>query len=134
LAGRRALPLAALAECRWILREPGSGTRACLVDALADVGIAPRVALELACDDAILCAVGEGAGLAIVDRDSIPARSQVEVLDVCGFPRPRTWHLAYPVGTSPAPAARALLRYARERVAPPYRSGAQNAVGRAPGP
>jgi DNA-binding transcriptional LysR family regulator len=134
LARMRAIPLEALAEHRWVLREPGSGTRACLVDALAGAGIAPRLALELACEDAILCAVAEGAGLAIVDRDAIPSHLPVDVLDVEGFPRPRTWHLAYPVGTSPAPAARALLRYARERVAPSQKRGAQNAVGRAPGP
>jgi DNA-binding transcriptional LysR family regulator len=134
LARARAVPLQALAEHRWILREPGSGTRACLVDALGGAGIAPRIALELACEDAILCAVAEGAGLAIVDRDAIAPQSRVEILDVEGFPRTRTWHLAYPVGTSPAPAARALLRYARERVTPSQKSGAQNAVGRAPGP
>jgi len=134
LVHQRGVPLASLADSRWVLREAGSGTRACLVEALARAGAAPRVALELTCEDAILCAVAEGAGLAIVDRDAVPSAPRVAVLDVDGFPVPRTWHLAYAVGASPAPAARALLRYARESLVPAQMSGAQNAVGHGGGP
>ena len=134
LAHQRAIALAALADHRWVLRESGSGTRAALVDALARAGAAPRIALELTCEDAILCAVAEGAGLAIVDRDAVQSAPGIAVLDVEGFPQPRTWHLAYAVGASPSPAARALLRYARETVGGDRRSGAQNAVGRPAGP
>ena len=114
LAHRRRIALAALAGETWVLREAGSGTRATLMEALVRAGAAPRIALELTCEDAILCAVAEGAGLAIVDGDAIPPGARVALLDVDGFPQARTWHLMYAVGASPSPAARALLRSARD--------------------
>jgi DNA-binding transcriptional LysR family regulator len=129
LAGTRGITLAALGGSRWVLREAGSGTRAALIDALAHAGVTPRVDLELACEEAILCAVAEGAGVAIVDRDSIESTTRVAVLDVEGFPKARTWHLAYAVGASPSPAALALLRYARETFTGGRRAGAQDVGG-----
>ncbi len=115
LGRERALPVAALGDARWVMRERGSGTRAALIDLLAGAGASPRIALELTCEDAIVCAVSEGAGLALVDRDAaLGSRAALAVLDVEGFPLARTWHLAYPVGAAPSPAALALLRHARE--------------------
>lgn len=115
LARERALPLAALGDARWVLRERGSGTRAALIELLANAGASPRMALELTCEDAIVCAVSEGAGLALVERDAAEAsRAPLAVLDVEGLPLARHWYLAYPVGASPSPAAVALLRHARE--------------------
>jgi DNA-binding transcriptional LysR family regulator len=128
LAHRRRIALAALAGETWVLRETGSGTRATLVEMLARAGVTPRIALELTCEDAILCAVAEGAGLAIVDRDAIPPGAHVALLDVDGFPQSRTWHLMYAVGASPSPAARALLRYARDTPAATPVNGARGAV------
>ena len=129
LANRRGIALAALADERWVLREAGSGTRATLMEALGHANASPRVALELTCDDAILCAVAEGAGLAMVDRGEIPQAARVALLDVEGFPRPRTWHLVYAVGASPAPAARALLRFARDTLAAKRANDAQGEAG-----
>jgi DNA-binding transcriptional LysR family regulator len=129
LAHRRRIALAALADETWVLREPGSGTRATLMEALAGAGRVPRVALELTCQDAILCAVAEGAGLAIVDREAIPPGARVALLDVDGFPQARTWHLMYAVGASPSPAARALLRYARDTLAATPMNRAHGAAG-----
>jgi len=134
LAARRGIDAAQLAGQRWVLRETGSGTRALLVEMLAHAGVAAQIALELSSENAILCAVAEGAGLAIVDRDAIAADARIAVLDVAGFPLSRTWHLAYPVGASPCPAARALLRHARDAGAMRQSSGAQNALGSGPAP
>ena len=129
LAHGRRIALAALAGETWVLREAGSGTRATLMEALGHANACPRVALELTCDDAILCAVAEGAGLAIVDRDAIPPGARVALLDVEGFPQARTWHLMYAVGASPSPAARALLRFARDSVAAKRANDAQGEAG-----
>ena len=134
LAARRGIRLAQLAGNRWVLRETGSGTRAMLADMLAQAGVETPVSLELSCENAMVCAVAEGAGLAMVDRDAVGSNARVAVLDVTGFPLTRTWHLAYPVGASPCPAARALLRHARDTGTARQMSGAQNAVGRAAGP
>ena len=85
-------------------------------------------------ENAILCAVAEGAGIAIVDRGAIDTDGRIAVLDVTGFPRARTWHLAYPVGASPCPAARALLRHARDAGVTRHGSGAQSELGSGPAP
>jgi LysR family transcriptional regulator, low CO2-responsive transcriptional regulator len=114
LTHRRGIALATLADSRWVLRESGSGTRAALVDALTRAGATPRIALELACEDAILCAVAEGAGLAIVDRDAIESAPGIAVLDVDGFPIERHWHLVYPVGAQVSSGAAAFLRHVRD--------------------
>lgn len=53
----------------WVLREPGSGTRAVLEDALARQGLTPGdldVALELPSNEAVRTAVEAGAGAAIL--------------------------------------------------------------------
>ena len=131
----RAIPLSVANDARWVVREAGSGTRAALVDALARTGTAPRFALELPSDDAVACAVAEGAGIGVVDRDTVQCHGEsLAVIDVDGFPVPRTWHLAYPIGATPSPAALALLRHARETGAARQSSGAQNAVGRGAAP
>ena len=120
LSRERAIPVSALGQARWVLRERGSGTRAVLMDLLGSAGASPRIALELTCEDAIVCAVREGAGLALVDRDAAEmSRVPVAVLDVEGMPLARNWHLAYPVGAAPSTAALALLRHARETAVTP---------------
>ena len=134
LAARRRIDAAQLAGHRWVLRETGSGTRALLVEMLAHAGVAAQIALELSSENAILCAVAEGAGIAIVDRGAIDTDGRIAVLDVTGFPRARTWHLAYPVGASPCPAARALLRHARDAGVTRHGSGAQSELGSGPAP
>ncbi|MFO1310855.1 MAG: LysR family transcriptional regulator [Burkholderiales bacterium] len=129
LARERAIPLAALGDARWVLRERGAGTQAALIDLMASAGVSPRIALELTCEDAIVCAVAEGAGLALVDREAADtSRAPLAVLDVEGLPLARNWHLAYPVGAAPSPAALALLRHARE--AAPSHEGARTSPSR----
>jgi LysR family transcriptional regulator, low CO2-responsive transcriptional regulator len=50
-----------VARAPLILREPGSATRALLLDALAGDGLEPRVALELGSREAVLAGLGVGA-------------------------------------------------------------------------
>lgn len=55
----------------WVLREPGSGTRAIFETALASLGIGAsecRVALELPSNEAVLAAVEDGAGATIISE------------------------------------------------------------------
>ncbi|WP_374546895.1 LysR family transcriptional regulator [Rhodoblastus sp.] len=55
----------------WVLREPGSGTRAIFEAALAGLGIAPGaldIALELPSNEAVCSAVAAGAGVTVVSR------------------------------------------------------------------
>jgi DNA-binding transcriptional LysR family regulator len=58
------IDLESLGSQRWILREPGSGTRSVLEEALREIGISPSsldVALVLPSNEAVLSAVRSGA-------------------------------------------------------------------------
>ena len=71
-AGRR-IELADLAELPLVLREPGSATRALLLQALDRAGIAPRIALELGSREAVREAVLAGLGVGVVfERELVP--------------------------------------------------------------
>jgi DNA-binding transcriptional LysR family regulator len=53
----------------WVMREPGSGTRAMLEAALVQLGVAPEmldVTLELPSNEAVCSAVAAGAGVTVV--------------------------------------------------------------------
>lgn len=67
-----ARPTAAeLKALRWVVREPGSGTRAMLETALAGFGLALAdldVVLELPSNEAVRAAVEAGAGAAVLSR------------------------------------------------------------------
>ncbi len=64
-AGRESLSTADLMTGEWVLREPGSGTRSALEEALAGLGVPAsgmRVALELPSNEAVRAAVEAGLG------------------------------------------------------------------------
>lgn len=68
-AGRGAVDLPAFPETLWVLREPGSGTRAMFESALRAVGVAPErleVALQLPSNEAVRSAVEAGAGATVI--------------------------------------------------------------------
>jgi aminoethylphosphonate catabolism LysR family transcriptional regulator len=72
-APRAAITLEELAKEPLILREPGSVTRALLLEALERAGLSPRVALELGSREAVREAVLAGLGIgAVFERELIP--------------------------------------------------------------
>ncbi|SIS79604.1 LysR family transcriptional regulator [Phaeovulum vinaykumarii] len=121
LAGGTAVPFAALAEAPFILREPGSGTRAAAEKFFSEKGIRPQVRMELGSNEAIKAAVAAGLGLAILSQDTITLEvdtGRLVVLDVQGFPLMRTWNVAHPRGKHLSVAATAFLAHLA-RGAPP---------------
>ena len=70
-AKRRAVPLTALHAHPFIIREPGSGTRALIETALQRVGAWPRIEMELPLNEAIKRAVEAGIGVAIMPESII---------------------------------------------------------------
>jgi len=134
LARERSLSLARIASAPLLMREPGSGTRASVIDLFARAGLTPNIRMELASDEALRCAVCEGAGIAVLPRDSFAPDDRLAVLDVAGFPIDRHWHFACPAGSA-SRAAHAFMRHVRDRdIESHYSNGAQNAVGTGPGP
>jgi DNA-binding transcriptional LysR family regulator len=70
LAGRRAV-VEDLARARWVLREPGSGTRAVFEDAIEGKFRLAEVPVELGGIGAIKRSVMAGAGLGCISRSAV---------------------------------------------------------------
>ena len=116
LAAGTDIPFARLAQEPLVMREPGSGIRMIVLRLFARHGIAPKIRLELASDEAIREAVLAGLGLAVLPRYTLgidPMLTKLVCLDVEGFPLESYWHFVYPVGKRPSPAARVFMDFAR---------------------
>jgi len=99
--------LAWLARQTWLLREPGSGTRASTAALLAELDIAP-LALMVGSNGAIRESARVGLGVTLVSRDAVAAelagRALAEI-PVPGTPLHRDWFLVARPETLPPPAA-----------------------------
>ncbi|TFY97303.1 LysR family transcriptional regulator [Ramlibacter rhizophilus] len=108
-ARRKRLQLADLAAERFILREPGSGTRMTTDTAFARLRFRPDRRLELGSNEAIREAVAGGLGVAVLSVHALPeagaGSAGVQVLDVRGFPLPSSWHMVHPRGKQLSPIA-----------------------------
>lgn len=96
-AGRR-LALADLAGERFLLREPGSGSRHAVDEHLRAAGVRLDVRLSLASNEAIRDLAASGLGLAVLSRHALGdalERSELVVLDVAGFPLRRPWSVVH---------------------------------------
>lgn len=83
------------AHATWLLREPGSGTRAATQALFTSVGIDPPV-LTIGSNSAIRECVRAGLGISLLSRDTVErelASGTLKVLDAPGTPLARNWHL-----------------------------------------
>jgi LysR family transcriptional regulator, low CO2-responsive transcriptional regulator len=114
MASRRSIPISALARERFILREPGSGTRMACDAHFEALGFRPQVRLELGSNEAIKHAVAAGLGLSVVSRHALarsPAADIVSVLRVRSFPIHSNWYVLYPSGKRLSPIATEFLAH-----------------------
>jgi DNA-binding transcriptional LysR family regulator len=122
LAGRKARLQQLLGE-RWLMREPGSGTRLVAEQHFAAAGFAPRIAMSLGSNEAIKHAVAAGLGVAVVSRLAVesslaarPARrGGLAILDVARFPILRQWSVVWRKDQLPTLAARRFVAYLQAR-------------------
>lgn len=125
LAGR-ALVLDELGGERWLMREPGSGTRTVAEAHFAARGFRPRVAMSLGSNEALKHAVGAGLGIAVLSRiavrdtlrgggDGDPA---LVALQVDGFPLRQRWYAVWRRDRPRSPASCRLAEYLRAGAAP----------------
>jgi DNA-binding transcriptional LysR family regulator len=104
------VPLSRLARHRFILREPGSGTRMAADLHFRKQRFRPDIRLELGSNEAIKEAVAGGLGLSVLSRHTLHGRAAehgVAVLDVTGFPLASNWHIVHPAGKKLSPVAAA---------------------------
>ena len=108
------VPLDALAEEKFIIREPGSGTRAALEDFLNDNHLAPEISMEMAGNEAIKQAVVAGMGVSVLSAHTIALERQLDLLavpEVKGLPIVRRWQLVHNQNKQLSPPAEALKTY-----------------------
>lgn len=119
LAGHVSLPIEALADEEFVLREPGSGTRQAAEQFFAAHGLTLRPRLELGSNEAVKQAVAGGLGLSLLSAHALAhaADEGIAVLRVEGTPLPTQWQVVYPAGKRLSPLAGAFLAFLRERAA-----------------
>lgn len=123
----RRLRLPSLAGERWLMREPGSGTRTVAEDHFASVGFLPRVAMSLGSNEAIKHSVAAGLGIAVLSRLAVQAELQalpprLVQLQVSGFPLRRRWYLVWRKDQPQTAAARRLVEDLRAAAEPATRT------------
>jgi DNA-binding transcriptional LysR family regulator len=110
------IPHARLTETAWIMREPGSGTRAAFEALLPRLGLrldAVEVALELPSNEAVLAAVEGGGGAAVVSERAAAPHLAAGLLARAGVSLPpRSFKALRHKERYASSAARALLELA----------------------
>ncbi len=113
LARRREIPPKALNAEEFIVREPGSGTRAAMEQFFRDQRIAPAQTMEMSSNETIKQAVIANMGLAFLSLHTVAlevAAGQLVVLDIAGLPLVRRWYIVNIRAKPLSPAAEA-FRY-----------------------
>ena len=97
-----------LARQAWLLREPGSGTRAATDALLTELDIAP-LTLMVGSNGAIRESASVGLGVTLISRDAVAAEladGRLAALAVPGTPLHRDWYLVARPGPLPPAAGR----------------------------
>ncbi len=84
-----------LREAIWLLREPGSGTRATTVALIEDLGITPTT-LSLGSHGAVIASTVLGLGVTVASTDAVArhvSEGELEHRASPGTPLRRPWHL-----------------------------------------
>ncbi len=117
LVGVPNIPLKRLLDEPFILREPGSGTRAAVIKAFEAKGLKPPIArMELSSNEAIKQAVAAGLGISVLSLHSLALEGTsgpIAVLDVQDFPIQRHWYVVYPKGRKLSVVGQAFLDFVK---------------------
>lgn len=101
----------------FVMREPGSGTRAAFERVLAAAGVRVQHACVLASNEAVKQAVQAGLGLAVISAQTVETELQLGrlvTLNVAGFPILRQWFVVHRAQRQLSPGARAFRDLLRE--------------------
>ena len=112
------VPAAALADEGFIVREPGSGTRAALDEYMQAHQLKPRVAMQMSCNEAIKQAVMAGMGIALLSLHTIGLELNHKLIaapETEGLPLMRRWHVVTTPAKTLSPAAEAFRYFVLER-------------------
>ncbi len=127
---------AALAQYGFIVREPGSGTRAAMEQYFEEHRIAPPVVMEMASNETIKQAVMAGMGVSFLSLHTIGLElktGQIATPDIEGVPVLRRWYVVNTLAKTLSPAAEAFRYFVLER-AETYLAQEYGALGPHPQP
>jgi LysR family transcriptional regulator, low CO2-responsive transcriptional regulator len=102
----------------FILREPGSGTRAAMEKFFDKARMEPKVAMELHSNETIKQAVMAGMGLSFLSLHTVGLEldnHMIALLDVEGTPVLRSWNCVHTLSKLLSPAAEAFRYFVLER-------------------
>ena len=125
LTRRIGLTLQDVVSQRFILREPGSGTRMATDQYFKKKRFRADVRMELGSNEAVKEAVAGGLGLGVISRHALHGLQRehgVRVLDIQGFPLPSAWHIVHPEQKRLSPLAAAFKEYLLKEAAVKDRS------------
>jgi DNA-binding transcriptional LysR family regulator len=112
------VPAAALAREGFIVREPGSGTRAALEEYWGHHHLKPQVVMEMSSNETIKQAVMAGMGVSLLSLHTIGLELRSGLIatpEVEGLPLVRRWHVVNNAGKLLSPAAEALRYFVLEQ-------------------
>jgi LysR family transcriptional regulator, low CO2-responsive transcriptional regulator len=117
LAGRLDVPVRELGREHFLLREPGSGTRAALETTLREAGVDLHISMQVGNNSAIKQGVAAGLGIALISRVAIDMEletNRLTILDVESFPIIRQWRLIHLKEKYLSPTAHAFKAFVLE--------------------
>ncbi|MBS0017721.1 MAG: LysR family transcriptional regulator [Arthrospira sp. SH-MAG29] len=117
LVGKTQIPIEALNNEAFIMRESGSGTRRAVQKLFDKSKVSVRVRLELGSNEAIKQAIAGGLGISVLSKHTLNSdgdRRELTTLDVVGFPIQRCWYAAYLNGKQLSVVAQTFLEYLLE--------------------
>jgi DNA-binding transcriptional LysR family regulator len=98
LAGGKRIPMSALANESFIVRERGSDTRLAMDEMLAETRARFKITMEIRSTETIKQAVIAGMGVSFLSTHTVGDEldlGRLVVLDVEGFPVMREWHIVH---------------------------------------
>jgi DNA-binding transcriptional LysR family regulator len=109
-------PSVDLGQATWLLREPGSGTRAATERFLADRGLEPPEQLTLGSNGAVKQALAIGLGVTLISAHAVVRElrdGQLVQIPADGTPLVRPWYVLLPRGVPTRPAVRGFCDFLR---------------------
>jgi DNA-binding transcriptional LysR family regulator len=114
LVGRKNIPIKALNDQPFIMREPGSGTRVAVQNLFAKNKVSVKVRLELGSNEAIKHAIAGGLGISVLSQHCLTTEtnnSELAILDIQNFPIMRRWYVTYLSGKQLSIIAQTFLEF-----------------------
>jgi len=118
LARRKAVPFKVLSDCRFVVREEGSGTRAAMQRLFDDNKTPLQVVMAMPSNETIKQAVMAGMGLSFLSLRTVRhelASGHLALLDIQGLPQINHWFVTHLRSKKLSPTAQAFKTFLIEQ-------------------